>query len=189
MWLRLNKLQPIKALCDSRCISTCFNIQQMSHMNDQQLAAPHAHAHIHTQTHTDHYTVLITAVPPCLFGLALFFFLYHLASACFTTKLMSQRASSTETPGWARPAYMIFFSSVCDRVLWCKAWMGKLFYWWATVSSKMWQKGQSRSRWIEGFVYQHNRRKIISWDMFKKQTGFIIILKWTKVLGQKQKMS
>lgn len=40
MWLTLNMLRPIKALCDCRCISTCFNGQQMSDMNDEQLAAP-----------------------------------------------------------------------------------------------------------------------------------------------------
>lgn len=40
MWLTLNMLRPNKALCDCRCISTCFNGQQMSHMNDEQLAAP-----------------------------------------------------------------------------------------------------------------------------------------------------
>lgn len=62
--LRLNALRPIRALRPSRCTSNWFNRQRLHHMNDEQLPA----------ADTAHYTVLISAVPPCQFVWVFLFF-------------------------------------------------------------------------------------------------------------------
>lgn len=66
MCLTLNKLQPIRVLCDSGCISTCFNVS----LERQAAFCTHTHTHTHGSLHCPHYRCSIVSV---WFGSSFFF--------------------------------------------------------------------------------------------------------------------